>query len=66
MDVSQVLIELRQELEQVEEAILSLERLERGRGKRRGRPPSWMVDVKKKPAVNRKRSGRSKPSSAVA
>jgi DNA invertase Pin-like site-specific DNA recombinase len=48
MDVSKILAELRQEREQLEEAIMSLERLARGRGKRRGRPPSWMVEVKKR------------------
>jgi hypothetical protein len=48
MDVSKILAELRQEREQLEEAIMSLERLARGRGRRRGRPPSWMVDAKKR------------------
>ncbi|MDX2151519.1 MAG: hypothetical protein SFV54_12350 [Bryobacteraceae bacterium] len=48
MDVMKMLTELRQEREQIEEAILSLERLARGRGKRRGRPPAWMVEVKKR------------------
>jgi hypothetical protein len=48
MDVSKILAELRQEREQMEEAILSLERLARGRGKRRGRPPAWMVETKKR------------------
>jgi len=48
MDVSKILDELRQEREQLEEAILSLERLARGRGRRRGRPPSWIVDAKKR------------------
>jgi hypothetical protein len=45
MDVNKILIELRHEREQIEDAIVSLERLVRGRGKRRGRPPSWMKDV---------------------
>jgi hypothetical protein len=44
MDVSRILAELRAERAQLEEAILSLERLARGRGKRRGRPPSWLAD----------------------
>ena len=48
MDVSKILAELRQEREQLEEAILSLERLARGRGRRRGRPPSWMIEAKKR------------------
>ena len=42
MDVTKILAELKAEREQIEEAILSLERLARGRGKKRGRPPSWM------------------------
>ena len=48
MDVTKILEELKQEREQLEEAILSLERLARGRGRRRGRPPSWMVEAKKR------------------
>jgi hypothetical protein len=48
MDVAKMLADLRQEREQIEEAILSLERLARGRGKRRGRPPAWMQEVKKR------------------
>jgi hypothetical protein len=45
MDVAKILVELRQEREQIEEAILSLERLARGRGRRRGRPPTWMTEI---------------------
>ncbi len=45
MDVSKILAELKDERRQIEEAILSLERLARGRGRRRGRPPAWMADV---------------------
>ena len=45
MDVSKILAELKAEREQIEEAILSLERLARGRGKQRGRPPAWMAEV---------------------
>lgn len=48
MDVTKILEELRQEREQLEEAILSLERLARGRGRRRGRPPAWMAEAKKR------------------
>ena len=48
MDVSKILAELRQEREQLEEAILSLERLAAGRGRRRGRPPAWMSEAKKR------------------
>lgn len=48
MDVTKMLAELRQEREQIEEAIMSLERLARGRGKRRGRPPAWLSEVKRR------------------
>jgi hypothetical protein len=45
MDVTKILAELKGERAQIEEAILSLERLARGRGRGRGRPPSWMSEV---------------------
>ena len=45
MDVSKILIELKSERQQIEEAILSLERLARGQGRRRGRPPAWLAEV---------------------
>jgi hypothetical protein len=48
MDVLKMLADLRQEREQIEEAILTLERLSRGRGKRRGRPPAWMSALKRR------------------
>jgi len=48
MDVLKMLAELRQEREQIEEAILTLERLARGRGRRRGRPPAWMSAIKRR------------------
>ena len=48
MDVAKMLTELRQEREHIEEAILTLERLARGRGKRRGRPPAWMTEIKRR------------------
>ena len=48
MDVAKILADLRQERDQLEEAILSLERLATGRGKRRGRPPAWMSEAKKR------------------
>ena len=48
MDVTKILAELREEREQLEEAIVSLERLAQGRGRRRGRPPAWMSAAKKR------------------
>ena len=43
-----MLREMRAESEMLEEAIITLERLARGRGKRRGRPPKWMSQVKRR------------------
>lgn len=43
-----MLADLRQERDQLEEAILTLERLARGRGRRRGRPPAWMTELKRR------------------
>lgn len=48
MDVAKMLADLRQEREAIEEAIMTLERLARGRGKRRGRPPAWLAEVRKR------------------
>ena len=48
MDVLKMLTDLRQEREQIEEAIMTLERLARGRGRRRGRPPAWMSAIKRR------------------
>jgi hypothetical protein len=45
MDVNKILVELRQERIQIEEAIISLERLARSRGRRRGRPPAWLSAI---------------------
>ena len=68
MDVTKMLAELRQEREQIEEAIISLERLARGRGKRRGRPPAWMTEVKKRgrpPGSKNEMKLEGKPSAAA-
>jgi hypothetical protein len=46
MDILKMLAELRKEQEQIEEAIMAMERLARGQGKRRGRPPAWMTVAK--------------------
>ena len=48
MDVDKILADLRLERMQIEEAILSLERLGKDRVKRRGRPPKWMAEAKKR------------------
>ena len=69
MDVSKILADLRQEKEQLEEAILSLERLAMGRGRRRGRPPSWMTITKKRgrpPGSKNKTTASSAPKAVAA
>jgi hypothetical protein len=48
MEIEKMLAELREERDQLAEAILTLERLAVGRGKRRGRPPAWMTAVKRR------------------
>lgn len=50
MDIGKILQELRTELQQVEEAIISLERMAAGTGKRRGRPPAWLLAARETPA----------------
>jgi hypothetical protein len=69
MDINKMLAELRLEREHVEEAILTLERLARGRGKRRGRPPAWMTEIKKRgrpPGSKNKPKSEAKQSSKAA
>jgi len=48
MDVLQMLAQLQEERRQLEEAIVTLERMTQGRGKRRWRPPAWMASVSKR------------------
>lgn len=60
MDVLKMLEELKGERQQIEEAILTLERLARGRGRRRGRPPAWMSAAKERPRRGRP-PGNNKP-----
>jgi hypothetical protein len=47
MDVAQILAELRQERDQIEEAIVTIERLTSNRP-RRGRPPTWLSEITNK------------------
>jgi hypothetical protein len=46
MDTGQILQDLRRQRDQLDEAILALERLAAGTGKRRGRPPKWLAAAK--------------------
>ena len=41
-----MLADLREERERINEAIAVLQRIAFGRGKRRGRPPSWMTAMR--------------------
>ena len=55
--------ELQTEREQIEEAILVLERIARGQGRRRGRPPAWMTETKRR---GRPPGSKNKPKADVA
>jgi hypothetical protein len=48
MDMVKMIDELREERNRIDEAIVTLEQLAVGRGKRRGRPPAWMSEIKTK------------------
>jgi hypothetical protein len=63
MDVVKMVEELRIERAQIEEAIMALERIERGQGKRRGRPPAWMSAPKRR---GRPPGSKNKPKAEVA
>jgi hypothetical protein len=47
MDLAKVLVELRAELDNLDAAILSLERLKQEGNRRRGRPPKLIADLRK-------------------
>ena len=49
MDVHAVLKALHQERELLNQAIVTLEILARGKGKRRGRPPRWLRQGRREP-----------------
>lgn len=55
MDVSKMLAELRAEKAAVEEALIILERIARGQGGRRGRPPSYLSGPTASDSAPRKR-----------
>jgi AT hook motif len=58
MDINKMLSDLRTERDQIDEAIIVLERLSLGQGKRRGRPPKWMTQVKRR---GRPKGSKNKP-----
>ncbi len=63
MNLTKILEDLRREREQIDEAILSLERLAAGSGPRRGRPPAWLKAQK---GHGRTASGKEAPSTKSA
>lgn len=46
MDIVRMVAALREERARLEEVIIAMERLARGQGKRRGRPPAWMSGMR--------------------
>jgi hypothetical protein len=46
MDILKIIAELHSERAAIDEALVTLQRLARGRGNRRGRPPAWMALVR--------------------
>ena len=60
MDINKMLAELRAERDQLAQAIVVLERLSVGQGKRRGRPPKWLTTVKRR---GRPKGSKNKPKS---
>jgi len=66
MDVQQLLQQLRDERAQIDEAILVLERITQGRGRRRGRPPLWMAKRRGRPPGSKNKLPRAKRKRAKA
>jgi hypothetical protein len=62
MDLTKVLAQLRQELNHVDAAILSLERLQARGAARRGRPPRSLLELRKLKPQTRKPGSRSRQS----
>jgi hypothetical protein len=68
MEISKMLDELKTERARLDEAILVLERVAVGQGRRRGRPPEWMREVKRRgrPPGSKNKSKEDKTAAAVA
>jgi hypothetical protein len=50
MDLQKMISELRAERDRIDEAILAIERISNGTGKRRGRPPKWLAQMEQSPS----------------
>jgi hypothetical protein len=61
MDLLKMMAELREERERIEQSIVVLERLARGHGKRRGRPPAWMKTPSDPKRRGRPQGSKNKP-----
>jgi hypothetical protein len=59
MDLTKVLAQLRQELNHIDAAILSLERLQARGAARRGRPSRSLLEIRKLKSAARRQAGRS-------
>jgi hypothetical protein len=66
MEILKMLADLRHERAQIEEAIIAIERLALGSGKRRGRPPAWMAAASAPKRRGRPPGGKNKPKEAGA
>jgi hypothetical protein len=65
MNLINMLSELRSELQQIEEAILVVQRLAAGGAKRRGRPPKWLSSEAERGGVASAPVRKRKPFSAA-
>jgi len=63
MDLAKVLAQLREELDSLDAAILSLERLQRG-GRHRGRPPESLARMRRSGSAATRRGGSEAQASA--
>jgi hypothetical protein len=61
MDILKMLTELRHERARIEASIIVVERLARGQGKRRGRPPAWMRTASEPKQRGRPPGSKNKP-----
>jgi hypothetical protein len=56
MNLTKMIAELREQKQALEETMVMLERLARGQGKRRGRPPLFLSQASKGGAARKRRS----------
>lgn len=66
MDILKMLADLREQRAQIEEAIIAVERMAMGQGKRRGRPPAWVTAASAPKRRGRPPGSKNKPKEAAA